>query len=227
MGKGIEIEATEKEYLIQECLAGRLRMREAARRAGVGHSTMHTWISRYRSEGASALSENGNAQKRTYSEEIRRKAVEEYLSGQGSSMAIAEKYKLRSGNLVLAWVKEYHRRRESPKEAGGISMARRKYTLEERVQAVREHLEDGKSFAELSVQYSVTVQVVRNWVKRYQEMGVAGLEDRRGKRLASQTPRTAEEALRIENARLERENYLLKMELELLKKVKELERGDR
>lgn len=106
-------------------------------------------------------------------------------------------------------------------------MTKRKHTLEERVQAVREHLEDGKSFSELSARYGVTAQVVRNWVKRYQEMGVAGLEDRRGKRLASQTPRTAEEALRIENARLERENYLLKMELDLLKKVKELERGDR
>lgn len=106
-------------------------------------------------------------------------------------------------------------------------MARRKHTLEERVQAVREHLEAEKSFSELSETYGVTAQVVRNWVKRYQEMGVAGLEDRRGKRLASQTPRTTEEALRIENARLERENYLLKMELDLLKKVKELERGDR
>lgn len=106
-------------------------------------------------------------------------------------------------------------------------MAGRKHTLEERVQAVREHLEAGKSFSELSETYGVTAQVVRNWVKQYQEMGVAGLEDRRGKRLASQTPRTAEEALRIENARLERENYLLKMELDLRKKVKELERGDR
>ena len=106
-------------------------------------------------------------------------------------------------------------------------MAGRKHTLEERVQAVREHLEDGKSFSELSARYGITAQVVRNWVKRYQEMGVAGLEDRRGKRLAFQTPRTAEEALRIENARLERENYLLKMELDLLKKVRELERGDR
>ena len=106
-------------------------------------------------------------------------------------------------------------------------MARRKHTLEERVQAVREHQEEGKSFAELSEAYGVTTQVVRSWVKRYQEMGVAGLEDRRGKRLASQTPRTAEEALRIENARLERENYLLKLELDLIKKVKELERGDR
>ncbi len=34
MGKRIEMEAAEKEYLTQECLAGRIRMREAARRAG-------------------------------------------------------------------------------------------------------------------------------------------------------------------------------------------------
>ena len=227
MGKRIEMALAEKEHLIQECLAGRMRMREAARRAGVGHSTMHNWISRYRAEGASALSENGNAQKRTYSEELRQKVVKEYLSGQGSSMAIAEKYKLRSGNLVLSWAKEYHRHRGHSKEWGGVSMARRKHTLEERVQAVREHQEEGKSFAELSEAYGVTSQVVRSWVKRYHEMGVAGLDDRRGKRLASQTPRTAEEALRIENARLEGENYLLKLELDLIKKVKELERGDR
>ena len=97
-------------------------------------------------------------------------------------------------------------------------MASRNRTLEGRVQAVREYLEDGKRFSELSETYSVTIQVVRNRVKRYLEIGVAGLEDRRGKRLASQTPRTTEEALRIENARLERENYLLKMELDLLKK---------
>lgn len=64
-------------------------------------------------------------------------------------------------------------------------------------------------------------------MKKYEEMGAAGLEDRRGRRLAEQTPRTKEEALRIENARLKRENEWLKMELSLRKKVQELERGDR
>ncbi len=214
------MDSLEKEYLIQECPAGRMRMREASRRAGVGHSTMHNWSSRYHAEGASALSENGNAQRRTYSEELRQKAAEEYLSGQGISMAITEKYNLRSGNLVLDWAKEYHRHREHPKGVGGVSMARRNHTLEERVQAVKEHLEERKGFAELSEKYGTTTQVVRSWVKRYQEMGVAGLEDRRGKRLASQTSRTAGEALRIEKARLERENYLLRMELDLLKKCR-------
>ncbi len=40
MGKRIEIDLFQKEYLIQECLAGQMRMREAARRAGVSHLMM-------------------------------------------------------------------------------------------------------------------------------------------------------------------------------------------
>ena len=140
-------------------------------------------------------------------------------------MSIAEKYKIRSGNLVLDWVKEYHR--HNGKESEGDVMTKRRYTLEERVQAVKEHLENGKSFTEIAQAYNLSPQLVRSWVKKYQAMGLAGLEDRRGLRTAGQTPRTPEEELQIRNAGLERENYLLKLELDLLKKVKELERGDR
>ena len=195
MGKRIEIPAEEKERLILECLSGQLRMREAARRAGVGHSTMHFWISRYRSEGRAALEEDGNQSKRSYSLEVRQKAVEEYLSGRGSSMAIAEKYKLRSGNLVLEWVREYYRHREWPKETGGMDMANRTYTQEEKLRAVVAHLERGQSISEVAKAYGLPAQQVRSWVKKYQAQGLAGLEDRRGKRLARQTPRDKEEAL--------------------------------
>ena len=93
--------------MVEEYLSGRLQIWEAARRAGVGHSTMESWVRRYRAEGLSALAENGNRAKRQYSEEVKRKAVEEYLSGRGSSIAIAEKYQLCSGNLALDWVKAY------------------------------------------------------------------------------------------------------------------------
>ena len=90
---------------------------------------------------------------------------------------------------------------------------RNDHTIEERLEAVLACLEGGRA--------------LRSWVKKYQELGPAGLEDRRGKRLADQTPRSRDEALRIENARLKKENELLKMELYLRKKVQELERGDR
>ena len=53
------------------------------------------------------------------------------------------------------------------------------------------------------------------------------MEDRRGQRIEQQTPRTPEEELRVEVARLQHENYMLKMERDLLKKLRELERGDR
>ena len=189
-------------------------MREAARRAGVGHTTMESWISRYRSEGISALEENGNRSKRKYSEDFKRQVAEEYLSGQGSSMAIAEKYHLRSGNLVLDWVKAYHER-NSKRERGGTIM-RNDHTIEERLEAVLACLEGGRALQEVAQAHQVAVQTLRSWVKKYQELGPAGLEDR-----------SRDEALRIENARLKKENELLKMELYLRKKVQELERGDR
>ena len=226
MGRRIKLTAEEKKVLILECLAGRLRMREAARRAGVGHSTMHFWISRYRSEGRAALAEDGNQSKRSYSAEVRQKAVEEYLSGQGSSMAIAEKYKLRSGNLVLEWVKEYPCHRGQPNETGGMDMAKRTYTQEERLRAVVAHLERGQSIPEVAKAYGLPAQLVHSWVKKYRAQGFAGLEDRRGKRLSKQTPRDKEEALRIENARLQEENELLRLELYLRKKLETLGRGD-
>ena len=225
MGKRKELGIAEKVSLVEEYLSGRLRMREAARRAGVGHSTMESWVSRYRAEGLSSLAENGNRAKRQYSEEVKRKAVEEYLSGQGSSMAIAEKYQLRSGNLVLDWVKAYHER-NSRQETGG-SVMRKDHTEEERLRAVLACLDGGQQHGDVAREYQVEVQTLRGWVKKYEEMGAVGLEDRRGRRLADQAPRTKEEALRIENARLKQENELLKMELYLRKKVKELERGDR
>ena len=59
MRKRKELASEEKVSLVEEYLAGRLRMREAAREARLGHSTMENWISRYRSEGASGLRKPG------------------------------------------------------------------------------------------------------------------------------------------------------------------------
>ena len=180
---------------------------------------MESWISRYRSEGISALEENGNQSKRRYDEDFKRKVVKAYVSGQGSSMAIAEKYHLRSGNLVLDWVKAYHER-NSKKETGG-SVMKKEHTVEERLQVVLSCLDGGQQLGDVAQAYQVEKATLQ-----YREFGAAGLEDRRGHRLADQTPRSRDEALRIENAQLKQENELLKMELYLRKKVEELERGN-
>ena len=173
MGKRKEVAFEEKSRWWRNILQDGCSMREAARRAGVGHTTMESWISRYRSEGISALEENGNRSKRKYSEDFKRQVAEEYLSGQGSSMAIAEKYHLRSGNLVLDWVKAYHER-NSKRETGGTIM-RNDHTIEERLEAVLACLEGGRALQEVAQAHQVAVQTLRSWVKKVSGVGSRGI----------------------------------------------------
>jgi transposase InsO family protein len=70
----------------------------------------------------------------------------------------------------------------------------------------------------LKLKYDVSYQQVYTWVKKYSELGEAGLEDRRGRRAAQQEPRTKEEEMQAEIARLKHELYMSNMERDLLKK---------
>ena len=92
----------------------------------------------------------------------------------------------------------------------------RETSQDERLEIAKECLENRKNYGEAAQKYVVSYQQVYTWVKRFSELGEAGLEDRRGQRTAQQSPRTAEEELKARIA-----------QRDLLKKVKELERGDR
>ena len=87
-------------------------------------------------------------------------------------------------------------------------------------------MERGFDYGATALEYKVSYQQVYTWVQKYKELGEAGLEDRRGKRTASQTPRTEIEELRIKIAQLEHEKYMLQMERDVLKKLDEIERRD-
>lgn len=103
----------------------------------------------------------------------------------------------------------------------------RQTTAEERLQIVQDCLANNRNYGAMALKYQCSYQQVRNWVKRYEEMGPAGLEDRRGHRAGTQPSRTPEEEMRDKIAELERRNHDLQMENDLLKKVRELEMKDR
>ena len=102
----------------------------------------------------------------------------------------------------------------------------RSTTQEERLQIVRECLESRKNYGEMALKYNVSYQQVRTWTLKFEELGEAGLEDRRGKRKKDQEPRTELEAAQIEIERLKHELYLANMENHLLKKLDEIVRRD-
>ena len=103
----------------------------------------------------------------------------------------------------------------------------RSTTPEERLAIVQDCLANDKNYGAMALKYQCSYQQVRNWVKRYEEMGSAGLEDRRGHRVGTMPSRTLEEEMRDRIAELERRNRDLQMENDLLKKVRELEMKDR
>ena len=215
----------EKISIIQKYLTGKLSLAEAARRAGVDESTISDWIRLNRQEGSLGLlvrTKNHN-----YSPELKRKAVEAYLSGKGSTRSVCEEYKIRSTRQLRDWIKMYNSGKNLKNMSGGSRMVKsRKTTQEERIQIAKECIESGHDYGEIAKKYDVGYQQVYTWVKKFTELGNAGLQDRRGQRKDQQEARTPEEEAQIKIAKLEHENYLLKMERDLLKKIEELERGD-
>ena len=99
-------------------------------------------------------------------------------------------------------------------------------TQEERIQIVKDCMESGKNYGEMALKYTVSYQQVRTWTLRFEELGEAGLEDRRGQRKKDQKPRTELEKAQIEIDQLKHKLYLSEMENTLLKKLDEIERRD-
>ena len=208
------------------CAEGRMSQAEAARRLGVDKSTVRGWIARYKAGGALAFKEQEH--NTVYPEELKAAAVREYLDGKGSLREISAKYGMRSTIQLRDWIKVYNSGRDfSHKMSGGSRMKQgRETTQEERITIVKDCLENGSNFGETALKYSVSYQQVYTWVKKFKELGEAGLEDRRGRRIAEQEPRTELEEARIKIAQLEHKLYLAEMERDLLKKLDELERRD-
>jgi len=226
MSRKNKLNAEEKVRIAEDCIEGRISQAEAARRVGVDESSIRAWIAKYKSEGSYGLWQT--EKNRVYSEELKLQAVMEYLGGKGSLREICKKYRIRTKTQLRAWIKVYNSGRDfKHKMSGGSRMkSTRKTTQEERVQIAKECIENGDNYGEIAIKYQVSYQNVYSWVKKYRELGEAGLEDRRGQRTAQQEPRTEEERLRIENAQLKHELYLARMERDLLKKLEEIERRE-
>ena len=224
-----KIDPALKVDLVERYLRGEIGASEAARMAGSTRETVITdWVIIYRNEGPTGLL--GHPHNKSYSKELKLAAVTDYLNGEGSLRDISERYELRSTRQLRSWLKEYntHGEIKSRGSGGGSYMRKaRQTTPEERLDIVRDCLAQNKNYGAMALKYNCSYQQVRNWVMRYEKMGSAGLEDRRGRRAGTQPARTPEEEMRDRIAELERMNRDLQMENDLLKKVKELEMKDR
>ena len=228
MSRKSKIDPAEKVKIVERVLAGEISVPDAARLVGAGETSIRCWRDLYLTDGPTALM--NQPKNKFYSQELMLQAVLEYLDGKSSQEDIVKKYHLRSSKQLRNWIKVYntHGEIKSRTSGGGSYMRKaRSTTQEERLTIVQDCLAHDKNYGAMALKYQCSYQQVRNWVKRYEEMGSAGLEDRRGRRAGTMPSRTPEEEMRDRIAELERRNRDLQMENDLLKKVRELEIQDR
>ena len=101
----------------------------------------------------------------------------------------------------------------------------RKTTQEERAEIVAFCIGHGKDYGLTVETFKVSYQQIYTWVKKYEEKGVNGLTDRRGK-AKPENELTEEDRLRQENKILQAKIKDREMEIALLKKLRELRGGD-
>ena len=228
MSRKSKIDSAEKVKIVERLLADEISVSEAARLTDVDKASIRRWRNLYLADGPTALMAQRN--NKVYSQELKLQAVHEYLDGKSSQADIVQKYHLRSSRQLHNWINVYttHGEIKSRGSGGGSYMRKaRQTTPEERLEIVQDCLADDKNYGATALKYNCSYQQVRNWVLRYEKMGSAGLEDRRGRRAGTQPARTPEEELRDKIAELEQRNRDLQMENDLLKKVRELEMKDR
>ena len=128
------------------CAEGRISQCEAARRLGINESTVREWATRYKAQGVLAFQKQEH--NTVYSEELKTAAVKEYLSGSKSQKEISAKYGLRSTRQLRDWIKVYNSGRDfGRKMSGGSRMKQgRETTQEERIEIVKDCLENGSLF---------------------------------------------------------------------------------
>ena len=204
MGK-VKYSVEEKLAWVTRILSNEITPTQAAQMSGINDMTIIDWLHLYEVEDIQGLVHQSH--NRSYSLKLKRMAVEEYLEGGISLRQICKKYKIRNKTQLRDWIKRYNSGKNfGRKMSGGSRMKKtRKTSQKEKLQIVKACMERGFDYGAVALEFKVSYQQVYTWVQKYKELGEAGLEDRRGIRTASQTPRSEIEELRIKIAQLEHE----------------------
>ena len=207
--------------------AGRHTFEEICAMFSVNMNTLQVWRALYKYGGVQALMRP--TKNRVYPEEMKRRAVEDYLSGNYSKFDLIAKYGISSISVFNTWFKFYTSHSELKDSGKGMNQTMtkgRKTTVEERIEIVKACLAKKKNYQKTAAQYEVSYQQVYQWVRKFEENGEQGLADRRGHKKPLEE-RTPEDELRLKIQQMERENERLRAENLLLKKLEEIERRHR
>lgn len=218
-----KINPEKKKDAISRIKAGEESISHAAERLGVALASVQQWITIYNSYGMDGFKHSAYTH---YSKELKEQAVLDYLSGKGSQADICERYGIRSKSKLQLWIKKYngHEELKSSGIGGNLIMTKgRKTNFDERVEIASYCIEHNHNYNKAAEKYNVSYQQARNYTVKYENQGIQGLQDKRGKRKL-EASLTEIEKLRAEIKLEKAMRKKAEMELSFLKKLDEIER---
>lgn len=219
--------AEEKVKIVEGYIRGEYSLKAKAKELGYKSTPgcFKLWLKVYQEHGPSGLC--SQKQHRSYTKEFKKQVVIEYLNGENSAVGLTAKYKIRTENLLLQWIRDYNANIEltdyDPKGVIYMADARRKTTMEERKEITEYCIAHNKDYASTAAIYKVSYNQVYSWVKKYLSEGEESFIDKRGRHKADDEVDELER-LRRENLRLKRQLEDERRTVELLKKAKEFAR---
>lgn len=217
------ISPEDKILAVQKYLEGKISQGGIASQFQVSKTSVQQWIFNYQSMGSEIFFQKKN---KRYSKELKECAVVDYLAGKGSQEDICRKYGIRSKGKLQTWIQVYNGHGELKSSAtGGASVMTkgRKTTFDERVEIAGYCITHDHNYTETAQKYNISYQQARSYTIKYEQCGIKGLEDKRGKpKMESEMSQL--ERLRAENKLLRAEKERAEMEASFLKKLSEIER---
>ena len=170
-----------------------------------------------------------------YSTEFKYEVVRKYLDGKERYRSLANSFNIPDRKLIRVWVNAYQ-----TLGYDGLKRSRKKqtYSTEFKRNVVKLYLTEQWSYQELANNLGISnPSMICTWVLNYRKHGIEGLEPKKRGRPSSMTKEdkktskltdkeyTKEEQDRIKE--LEDQVYWLQMEVDFLKKKKELRQRDK
>ena len=107
-----------------------------------------------------------------YSYELKKKIVEEYLSGKSSYLVLEDKYQI-AYSQIRRWVNNY---KHFGDEGLMRSRNKRSYSVEFKLEAIKRYETSECSYQQLALELGLTnPSMIVNWRRKYLEEGVEGL----------------------------------------------------
>lgn len=195
---------------------------------GIEASIIRRWGDAFNAFGEAGI-ESHNCDLYNYSAEFKQKVVEEYLATSTSFKDLAYKYKILAPSSVRNWLKMYnnHEELKESRPKGDYLMIKekptRKTTLEERITIIEYCIAHSNDYAATAMEYNCSYGQVYSWARKYTQYGISGLYDKRGRNKPNEELNEIEK-LRAENRMLKIQSKHQEMEIDLLKKLEDIER---